>query len=198
MAAALGLGALPGDVVLSIGTSGTAFTVSKRPTTDPTGAVAGFADATGRFLPLVCTLNGTKVTDAFARLLTAGDAERFDQLALAGPPGAGEVVLVPHVDGERTPNRPGATGTLAGLRSDVQPEHVARAAVEGVVCNLLEGVDALTAAGVDISGRAFLIGGGARSGAYRRVVADLLGRPVLIPRGEELVTRGAALQAALL
>ena len=198
MAAALGLGARTGDLVLSIGTSGTAFAVSDRPTTDPTGAVAGFADATGRFLPLVCTLNGTKVTDAFARLLAAGDAERFDQLARAGPPGAGGLVLVPHLDGERTPNRPDAAGTLAGLRSGVQPEHVARAAVEGVVCNLLEGVDALRDAGVDISGRAFLIGGGARSAAYRRVVADLLGRPVLVPGDDELVARGAAVQAALL
>ena len=198
MAAALGLGALPGDVVLSIGTSGTAFTVSKRPTADPTGAVAGFADATGRFLPLVCTLNGTKVTDAFARLLAGGDAARFDELALGGPPGAGGVVLVPHLDGERTPNRPGATGTLVGLRSDIEAGQVARAAVEGVVCNLLEGVDALTAAGVEPSGRVFLVGGGARSAAYRRVVADLVGRPVLIPRQEELVARGAALQAGLL
>ena len=196
MAAALGLGVGPGDLVLSIGTSGTAFAVSEHPTADPTGAVAGFADATGRFLPLVCTLNGTKVTDAFSRLLAGGDAGRFDQLALAGAPGAGGVVLVPHLDGERTPNRPGATGTLGGLRSDVRPEQVARAAVEGVVCNLLEGVDALMAAGVDVSGRVFLVGGGARSAAYRHVVAALLGRPVLVPRDEELVARGAALQAA--
>ncbi len=105
MAAALGLGLRPGDLALSLGTSGTAFTVSDEPATDPTGTVAGFADATGRFLPLVCTMNATKVTDAVARLLGV-DQARFDELALEAPAGAGGLVLVPHLDGERTPNRP--------------------------------------------------------------------------------------------
>src|SRR5205085_11974027 len=118
MAAALGLGLRPGDLVLSFGTSGTAFAVSDHPSADPSGTVAGFADATGRFLPLVCTLNATKVTDAVARLLGV-DHERFDALALAAPPGAGGLTLVPYFDGERTPDRPDATGTLTGLRSDV-------------------------------------------------------------------------------
>jgi xylulokinase len=190
MAAALGLGLRPGDLALSLGTSGTAFTASVAPSADPTGAVAGFADATGRYLPLVCTLNATKVTDAFARLLGMSTA-RFDELALAAPPGAGGVVLVPHFDGERTPNRPGATGALRGLRSDVTPEQLARAAVEGVVCNLLEAADALEA-----EGSVFLIGGGAHSAAYRRVVADLTGRAVTVPATEELVACGAAVQAA--
>ena len=132
----------PGDLVLSLGTSGTAFTVSDHPSADPSGTVAGFADATGRFLPLVCTMNATKVTDAVARLLGV-DHERFDALALDAPPGAAGLVLVPYFDGERTPNRPDDTGTLIGLRSDVTPERLARAAVEGVVCNLLAGADAL-------------------------------------------------------
>ena len=142
MAAALGLGLRPGDLALSLGTSGTAFTVSDEPTADPTGTVAGFADATGRFLPLVCTMNATKVTDAVARLLGV-DHARFDALALEAPAGAGGLVLVPHLDGERTPNRPDATGSLTGLRSDVTPAQLARAAVEGVVCNLLAGADVL-------------------------------------------------------
>ena len=195
MAAALGLGLRRGDVVLSVGTSGTAFTVSDRPSADPSGTVAGFADATGRFLPLVCTLNATKVTDAVARVLGVATA-RFDDLALEAPPGAGGVVLVPHFDGERTPNRPYATGTLTGLRTDLSPAQVARAAVEGVVCNLLEGADALAAHHAGVDGRVVLIGGGARSAAYRRVVADLTGRPVVVPADEELVARGAAVQAA--
>ena len=195
MAAALGLGLRRGDVVLSVGTSGTAFTVSDRPSADPSGTVAGFADATGRFLPLVCTLNATKVTDAVARVLGVGTA-RFDDLALEAPPGAGGVVLVPHFDGERTPNRPYATGMLTGLRTDLSPAQVARAAVEGVVCNLLEGADALAAHHAGVDGRVVLIGGGARSAAYRRVVADLTGRPVVVPADEELVARGAAVQAA--
>jgi len=191
MAAALGLGLRPGDLALSFGTSGTAYSVSNQPTADPTGQVAGFADATGHFLPLVCTLNAMKVTDAVARLLGV-DTARFDALAMAAPPGAEGVVLVPHFDGERTPNRPDATGALTGLRSDVTPALVARAAVEGVVCNLLEGADALPSS----DGRAFLVGGGAHSAAFRRVLADLLGRSVIIPAADELVACGAAVQAA--
>ena len=191
MAAALGLGMTSGDLALSLGTSGTAFTVSDAPTADPSGVVAGFADATGRFLPLVCTLNATKVTDAVARLLGVEPAE-LDQLAAAAPPGAGGLVLVPHLDGERTPNRPDATGTLVGIRSDVTREQLARAAVEGVVCNLLAGADQLP----DADGRLLLVGGGARSTAYRQAVADLTGRPVSVPDAEELVALGAAVQAA--
>jgi xylulokinase len=191
MAAALGLGLRPGDLVLSLGTSGTAFTVSDHASADPSGNVAGFADATGRFLPLVCTMNATKVTDAVARLLGA-DHERFDALALDAPPGAGGLVLVPYFDGERTPNRPDDSGRLIGLRSDVTPQHMARAAVEGVVCNLLAGADALG----PTDGRVFLVGGAARSAAYRRVVADLTARVVVVPTEGELVAAGAAVQAA--
>jgi xylulokinase len=191
MAAALGLGMAPGDLALSFGTSATAFTVSEAPTADPSGAVAGFADASGRFLPLVCTLNATKVTDAIARLLGVAPTD-LDRLALAGPAGAGGLVLVPHLDGERTPNRPLATGMLTGLRSDVSREQLARAGVEGVVCNLLAGADRLPAT----DGRVLLVGGAARSRAYQQVAADLLQRPVLVPDADELVARGAALQAA--
>jgi xylulokinase len=191
MAAALGIDAKPGDLVLSFGTSGTAYTVSNEPTADPTGTVAGFADATGRYLPLVCTLNATKVTDTLTKLLGV-DRRRFDELALGAGPGAGGLVLVPHLDGERTPNRPEATGTLTGLRSTSTPAQLARAAVEGVVCNLLAGAEALPAC----DGRVILVGGGARSQAYRQVVADLTGRPVLAVASEELVARGASVQAA--
>lgn len=172
MAAALGIGLQPGDLALSLGTSGTAFCVSDLPTADDTGVVAGFADATSRYLPLVCTLNATKVTDTMARLLGV-DSSGLDALALAAPPGAGGLVLVPHLDGERTPNRPDATGTLTGLRTDASREQLARAAVEGVVCNLLAGADELTRWVPNLAtGRIFLIGGGARSAAYRQVVAD--------------------------
>jgi len=151
--------------------------------------VAGFADATGRFLPLVCTLNATRVTDAVARLLDV-NAQELDELALAAQPS--NLVLVPYLDGERTPNRPNATGVLSGIRSDLTREELARAAVEGVVCNLLAGADRLSAT----DGRVLLIGGGARSRAYQQVVADLLGRPVHVPDAQELVALGAAVQAA--
>jgi xylulokinase len=197
MAAALGLGLLPGDVAISLGTSGTVFTVSEVATADPTGAVAGFADATGRRLPLVCTLNCTKVTDRFRDLLGVTTAE-FDALALQAAPGADGLTLIPYLDGERTPNRPRATGRLVGLRSTVTRAAIARAAVEGVVSGLLDGLDAIRRAGVDVdSGRVFLTGGGARSAIYQRVVTDLLGRPVVVASADEHSALGAAVQAAM-
>jgi xylulokinase len=196
MAAALGLGLQPGDVAISIGTSGTVYTVAERPVADASGAVAGFADATGRYLPLVCTLNATRVTDAFARVLGV-DLARFDALARTAPPGAGGLTLLPYLDGERTPNRPGATGVLAGVRGDITSAHVARAAVEGVVCGLLDGLDALARAGVPVDrGRLVLIGGGARSPAFRDAVAGLAARPVTVPAAGEVVATGACVQAA--
>jgi xylulokinase len=161
---------------------------------DPSGIVAGFADANDRHLPLACTLNATKVTDAVARLLGVGH-DQFDQLALASAPGAGGLTLLPYLDGERTPDRPAATGVLAGLRSGVEREQLARAAVEGVVCGLLDGLDALAGLAAT-DGRVFLVGGGARSLAYRQVLADLGGRAVVVPRADEHVAAGAAVQAA--
>jgi xylulokinase len=171
------------------------YTVSESPTADPTGAVAGFADATGRFLPLVCTLNATKVTETVARWLGV-DHATIDALALAAPAGANGVVVVPYFDGERTPNRPDASGTIAGARTSTTREDLARAAVEGVVCGLLDGLDALTDAGVRADGNILLVGGGARSAAYRQVLADLSGRPVVVPDAGEHVAAGACAQAA--
>ncbi len=198
MAGAIGTGLAPGDVAISIGTSGTVFTPSEQPVRDPTGAIAGFADATGRYLPLVCTLNATLVTAAIGRLL-AVDHAGLDELALAAPSGCDGLVLVPYLVGERTPNRPHATGTLEGIRSDVSRELLARAAFEGVVCSLLDGLDALEAAGVPTrTGRLVLLGGGARSPAYRQVLATLAGRPVTVPYDDEIVSAGAAVQAAVL
>lgn len=198
MAAALGVGLGPGDIAISLGTSGTVYTVSATPTADKSGAVAGFADATGRFLPLVCTLNATQVTEAFGRLLNA-DPHELDELALSVPAGSGGVVVLPYLNGERTPNRPNATGLVSGVHGDVTRAAFARAAYEGVVFGLLDGLDALRrATGVarGSTGRTVLVGGGARSPAYRRIVADLSGLPITIPEGEEHVAIGACVQAA--
>jgi xylulokinase len=194
MAGALGVGLRSGDVAVSIGTSGTVYSVCDSPSADPSGIVAGFADATGRHLPLVCTLNATKATDAVARLLAVGH-EEFDEMVFSAMPGAGGLTLLPYLDGERTPDRPSATGVISGMRSDVTREQLARAAVEGVVCGLLDGLDAL-AAFAPADGRLILVGGGARSRAYRQVLADLSGRAVLVPRAEEQVATGACVQAA--
>jgi len=195
MAAALGLGLGAGEVAISIGTSGTVFTVSETPSADPSGEVAGFADATGRFLPLVCTLNAAKVTDAVGRLLGVDHAE-LDHLALEAPAGARGLSLVPFFDGERTPNRPTAQGLLSGLRSDVSRQDLARAAFEGVVCGLLDGLSSL-ARQVPAEGEITLVGGGAASLAYQRILADLSGRPVrTFEEVGSTVALGACIQAA--
>jgi xylulokinase len=195
MAAALGLGARPGDVVVSVGTSGTVFAVSERPAADPSGIVAGFADATGRFLPLVCTLNAARVLDAAAALLGV-DHRRLSELALSAPAGAGGLTLVPYLEGERTPNHPHATGALHGLRlTNSTPACLARAAVEGLLCGLADGLDALVAEGVEVR-RVLLVGGGARSEALCRIAPAVLGHPVVVPPPAEYVADGASRQAA--
>jgi xylulokinase len=194
-AAALGVGALPGDVVVSIGTSGTVFSVADTPAADESGAVAGFADATGRFLPLVATLNAARVLDAAATMLRV-DLDELARLALAAPAGADGLVLVPYLEGERTPNRPLSTGALHGVTlRTATPAHLARAAVEGMLCALADGLDALIAQGATVN-RVILVGGGARSEAVRRIAPEVFGSPVLVPAPGEYVADGAARQAA--
>lgn len=194
-AAALGLGAEPGDVVVSIGTSGVASAVSEVAATDPTGIVAGFADATGRYLPLICTLNAARVLDATARLLGV-TLDELSSLALSAPAGAAGAVLVPYLEGERTPNLPDATGSLHGLTlASMTPAHVARAAVEGMLCGLADAVDALVAEGAAVR-RVLLVGGGAASEAVREIAPVVFGHPVSVPPPDEYVARGAARQAA--
>lgn len=193
--AALGLGAVAGDVVVSIGTSGVACAVADEPVGDVTGAVAGFADATGRFLPLVATLNAARVLDAAERMLGV-DHDGLADLALAAPAGAGGLVLVPYLEGERTPNKPDATGALHGLRLETaDPAHLARAFVEGMVCGLADAVDAVRALGTPVE-RIILVGGAARSRAVREIASAVLGLPVTVPEPGEYVARGAARQAA--
>jgi xylulokinase len=195
MAAALGLGARPGDVVVSVGTSGVVSAVAEVPAADPSGTVAGFADATGRYLPLVCTLNAARVLDAVARILGV-DLSALSDLALSGPPGSGGLALVPYFEGERTPDRPLATGALHGLRLETStPAHLARAAIEGLLCGLADGLDALVEQGARIE-RVLLVGGGAKSEALRRIAPAVLGHPVLVPPPGEYVANGAARQAA--
>lgn len=194
-AAALGAGAELGDVVMSLGTSGTVFAVSETPAADASGLVAGFADAAGHFLPLVCTLNATRIFDATAALLDVDLAE-FNRLALSAAPGAGGLILVPYFDGERTPNLPDATGSLHGItRANYTPANLARAAVEGVVCSLADGLAALQHQGVSAR-RILLVGGGAQSEAVQEVAARLLGTGVTVPQPGEYVADGAARQAA--
>ena len=198
MAGALGLGLRPGDVSVSIGTSGTVYSPSQKSVSDPSGLVAGFADATGQFLPLACTLNATLVTDAIGQLLSV-ERNELENLAFSSPRGSGGLTLLPYFAGERTPNRPGATGALYGMTLNTSREMIARAAFEGVVCGLLDGLDAISSVGVPTTaGRFLLIGGGAKSLAYRRVLANLANREVTIPSNAEIVATGAAVQAAIM
>jgi xylulokinase len=195
MGAGLGPGLAPGDVTISIGTSGTAFAVSTVPAADPTGAVAGFADATGAFLPLVCTINAAGVLSA-AAALTGSTLAELSSLALAAPPGAEGLTLLPYLDGERTPDRPDATGVLRGLTGgNASRQNLARAAVESVLASLAEAAALLAGQGVPQQ-RVLLIGGGSRSDAIREIAPGVFGVPVLVPEPGEYVALGAARQAA--
>jgi xylulokinase len=195
MGAALGMGLAEGDVAVSIGTSGTAYAATDQPSADPTGMVSGFADATGRFLPLACTLNAARVLDVTARMLGV-DAAGLSDLALKAESGAGGLVLLPYLDGERTPNRPAANGVLRGLTtSNATPENLARAAVEAVLCSLADAVDCLRPCGIT-PGRVVLTGGAARSAAVRLIAPAVFGLPVVVPEAAEYVALGAARQAA--
>ena len=194
-AAALGLQAQPGDVVVSLGTSGTAFAVSQTPTHDSSGSVAGFADATGRFLPLVCTLNAARILDAACQMLGKTHDE-IGQLALSAEPGAHGLTLLPYFEGERTPNRPKATGVLSGMNiNNSNPADIARAMIEGMLSGLADAVDSLVALGVKVE-RILLIGGAAKNPAVPVIASSLFGREVLVPPIGEYVANGAAKQAA--
>jgi len=195
MGAALGLGLDPGEVVVSIGTSGTAYAVADQAASDETGAVAGFADATGRFLPLVATINASRVLTVTARMLGT-DVQGLDRLALAAPAGAQGLTLLPYLDGERSPNRPDAHGVLRGLTSsNTTPENLARAAVEAVLCSLADAIGNLADCGITAR-RVILIGGAARSPAVREIAPAIFGVPVTVPEPAEYVALGAARQAA--
>jgi xylulokinase len=190
MAAALGLGLEPGRPVLSLGTSGTVYAVTRGRPADPSGIVAGFADALGGWLPLACTLNCTLAVDRVAALLGL-DREAVE-------PGGGAVVL-PYLDGERTPNLPSASGIMSGLRHDTTPGQLLQAAYDGAAYSLLAALDGVLRAGGEKPATdtpLLLIGGGARGVAWQNTVRRLSGRPVQLPAVEEVVALGAAAQAA--
>ncbi|MDH3500251.1 MAG: xylulokinase, partial [Acidimicrobiia bacterium] len=188
-AAAVGLGLEPGTPVISLGTSGTAFMASASRTLDPSGTVAGFADATGRFLPLAATLNCTLAVDRFAAWLGLDrDEASFDS----------DVVVLPFLDGERTPNLPHAAGTIAGLRHSTTGREILLAAYRGAALSLLEALDGIDehSSGIDPDAPIILVGGGARGRTWQRVIAELSGRAIAVPANTELVALGAAAQAA--
>jgi xylulokinase len=193
--ASLGLGMTSGDIAISIGTSGVVSAVAPERTADGSGAINGFADATGNALMLAVTLNAARVLDAAREVLDV-DFDGLAELALQAPPGSDGLVLVPYLEGERTPNRPDATGTLHGIRLATSTRaHLARAYIEGMLCGLADGLDALRAQGVSVD-RVMLIGGAAQSPAVQQIAPQVFGLPIGIPEPGEYVADGAARQAA--
>ena len=193
--AALGLGLRPGQTSVSLGTSGVVAAVSATPTHDASGLVTGFADATGAFLPLACTLNGARVLDAAKRVLGV-TYDEFDALALSAAPGAAGLVHVPYLEGERTPNLPESRGVLTGMTlASLTPANYARASVEGLLCLMGACLDAVRAQGVAIEAVS-LVGGGVKWVSARKLAPAVLGVPVDVPPADEYVAIGAARQAA--
>ncbi|TLP72807.1 xylulokinase [Nesterenkonia sphaerica] len=192
---ALGVGMSTGDVSISLGTSGVVAATSPTPVQDPTGKIAGFASATGEFLPLAVTLNGSRVLDGACRMLGVNHRQ-LATLALAAEPGAHGMTLVPYLEGERTPNLPHATGSLLGMSlASMNPQDVARAAVEGLLCLVADGLKAMTDMGVPVNSIR-LIGGAAKNPAVQQIAPAILERDILVPGAGEYVADGAARQAA--
>jgi len=193
--AALGLGATAGDIVVSIGTSGTVFAVTPTPSCDASGTVAGFADASGLFLPLVATLNAARILDSISRLLGVDHTE-LGELAMTAAPGSGGLVLHPYFEGERTPNLPTATASLTGMTlASTSRANLARAAIEGLLCGLADGLEAVQRQGV-VAERILLVGGAAQNPAVAAIAAQVFDVPIVVPMPGEYVAAGAALQAA--
>ena len=195
MGAALGMDLQPGDVLVSVGTSGVASAVSTTAVADGTGVVTGFADASGGFLPMVTTMNAAGILDLQARWLGV-DHDGLADLALESTAGAGGVTVLPYYGGERTPNRPDAVGTWTGLRPTTTRADLARAAYEALLCSLADAVDRLVQATGEQPTRLLMVGGATRSAALRALAPAILGRAVAFPPSAEYVALGAARQAA--
>ena len=195
-AAAVGTGTVgDGACNISLGTSGVAAAISPIPAYDMTASVTGFADCTGHWLPLACTINGSRISDA-GRAALGVDYDELAELAAASEPGAGGITLVPYFDGERTPNRPDATAALYGMTlANTKRENIARAFVEGLLCSQRDCLELVKGLGVDVK-RILLIGGGAKSAAVRALAPAILGMDVELPETDEYVAIGAARQAA--
>ncbi len=195
MAAAFGLGVGLGDAVISLGASGSVCAVHDQALSDPSGTITSYADATGRHLPVVRTLNATRVLRGTAELLGC-ELPRLSELALASTPGAHGLVFLPYLAGERTPELPHTAGTLAGLRREsMRPEHLARAAFEGMLCGLADAAEVLRRRGVRID-RVFLLGQAAELPAVRALAPALFGAQIVIPAPADYTALGAARQAA--
>ena len=194
MMGAIGTGNVrEGVVTLSLGTSSTVYSFSHQPASDPSGNVAPFCSSSGGWLPLVCTMNATNVVTATAELL-GGTVADIESALETTAPGADGLVFLPFLNGERTPDLPGARGSLHGISpNNFTPAHLLRAAVEGVSFGILEGLDLVLGGKPATTIR--VIGGGARSRAWRQLLADATGASIDVPAEAESGCLGAAMQA---
>jgi xylulokinase len=196
MAAAFGLGIGLGDAVVSLGASGSVMAVHTEALIDSTGMITSLADATGMHLPVVTTLNAVRTLRGAAEMLGVPDLEGLSDLAMKSTPGSHGLVMLPYLEGERTPNLPHTAGTLAGLRREsMKPEHFARAAFEGMLCGLADALDVLRGRGVDVR-RIFLLGAAAELPAVQAAAPALFGVQVVVPQPADYAAVGAARQAA--
>lgn len=194
MCSAIGTGAITeGRVVVSLGTSATAFARRDAPAVDPQGEAAAFCSSDDGWLPLACTLNATGAMD-WIRGLFGWDRPRFERAIRDAPPGADGLSFLPYLVGERTPEAPRAAGAFAGLRTGHGRDHFVRAVTEGVTFGVAYAIEALARAGVATK-RVSVVGGGAASDAWCQLCADVLGVPVDRPAVTEAAATGAALQA---
>jgi xylulokinase len=196
MMGAIGTGNVaPGAVTASFGTSGTIYAFSRKPVVDPNGEIAAFCSSTGGWLPLLCTMNVTGVTEQ-VRALFGWSLAELEDAASRVPACSDGLTLLPYFDGERTPNLPKGTGVYFGLnRTTLQKGHLARAAIEGTTLGMNYGLRRLSALGIKPK-EIRLTGGGARSGLWRQIAADVFGVPVVAMAQDESAALGGALQAA--
>ena len=196
MGGALGHGARPGDVLVSIGTSGVVSAVSRDPVADGTGTVTGFADAESGFLPMVTTMNAAGILDLQARWLGV-DHDELAALALDGAVGL------------RRPHAPALLRRRAHPRPARRRRRLARADAprpraptwpgrrsRRCCARSADAVDQLVATTGITPARVLLVGGATRSPALRALAPALLGRAGRLPAPGEYVALGAARQAA--
>ena len=196
MMGAIGTGNVaPGVVTASFGTSGTIYAFARKPVVDPTGEIAAFCSSTGGWLPLLCTMNVTTVTEQ-ARALFGYDHAALNAAVAGVPAGAGGLLLLPYLEGERTPNVPEGSGVFFGINNKTfKAGHLARAAMEGVTMGMNYGLRRLATLGVQAK-EIRVTGGGAKSAVWRQIMADIFGVPVVAMVEDEGAALGGALQAA--
>ncbi len=196
MMGAIGTGnVLPGVISASFGTSGTIYAQAAKPVVDPQGEIAAFCSSTGGWLPLLCTMNVTTVTEQM-RALFGYDHAALETAVAGAPAGAHGLVLLPYFAGERTPNVPDGSGVMLGLNSTtLHRGPLARAAMEGVTMGMNYGLRRLAQLGVKAK-EIRLTGGGAKSAGWRQIMADIFGVPVVGMVEDEGAALGGALQAA--